>query len=148
MSSNKKLLKDFEDLAVLKVRRRALQALEAKTRRELSEVEDRIYEAEQVSKVLDGIAVSVKTNNNGKWVTLQTVASGQRTRRREAKMYQRVDTPHWAVSVNSYGNGEQQFRGGRVIGLRDDLKKKEAQDLAERWIKGDESVLNYRRAGK
>ena len=41
MSSNKKLLKDFGDLAVLKVRRRAMQALEAKTRRELNDVEDR-----------------------------------------------------------------------------------------------------------
>lgn len=148
MPSNKKLLQDFEDLTALKARRKELELLEAKLRKELNNLEDRIFDAEQVSKVLDGIAISRKVANNGKHITLRTLATGKRVHTREAKVYQRVDTPYWAVAINGSAGGKLLFRIGPAIGLCDNLTKKEAQAIADRWLKGDKSVLNYRRSRK
>lgn len=144
MATNKKLIEDQENLKSLKARKRELSSTIERAHKELALIEDRIYQAQQVTSVIDGVAVAVTRYPGNRGASMQTLASGGNISMRNAKVYQRADTPYWAVSVNRFVAGQLKFHGGRVVGLADTLTQRQAQQVANRWLTGDDSVLNYR----
>lgn len=139
MATNEEILKAYARKSELQARASELRALIDKAESELDDVERDLQLAVDVDQVLDGIPISVSLN--GSTSDMATLACGPGIKERMAHLYLRADKNCWAVRLNERYVCRDRFHGGNVVGLGYSWNKKQAREVAERWLKGDDSVL-------
>ena len=141
MATNEKLLELHSQRDALKARQCLLQETIRRAQSELGHIEKQLNDALLVTDVLDGIAIAVNGEDDGRWLDMRTLAAGEGVTTRTVHLYQRVNTEYWAARVNADCDGRTRFTGGHVLGLGQTWTQEQAKAIAERWLKGDETVL-------
>lgn len=142
MATNEELLAARRNIEQLKIRERSLLAALQQTQRHLNEVQSKLELARHVGRDLDGIAISVHEDTVGQWVDMATLATGEGLHLREVHMYKAVNGDYWLVRVYESSLTWTRFQGGRAIGFGHSWTKEQAMAIAERWLKGDDTILH------
>ena len=142
MATNEEFLAARNNVEQLKIRERSLLAALRQTQQHLNEVQSKLELARHVGRDLDGVAISVSEDTVGQWVDMHTLATGEGVSKREVHMYKAVNGDYWLVRVNESSMLWTRFQGGRAIGFGHSWTREQATAIAERWLKGDDTILH------
>lgn len=136
--TNDELLEALAQKHRLQARQRSLTTTLRRNERQLAEVNRQLKGIQAIGIVLRGVAVAVDNSRDGTCCEYWTLATGSGIAERRALLYKVAYQDGWAVRINERSADQERFSGGRVLGLGHHLGRDQVQDLAERWLVGED----------
>jgi hypothetical protein len=144
MATNAEIVEAYQQKDALELSAGELEATIAAAEKQLKEVKEKLALARRVDEVVDGVPVSVMSDTE-RFFDMVTLAAGPRVPYRSVHAYAKVgsrENQAWAVLVYERIDGYDRFHGGQALGLTAGWTQNKAMDVARRWLKGDDTVLD------